>query len=340
MSKRQWWIAFSSPIYEEHFLGLSYGFRPGRGAHDALDALAYGIERKKVNWILDADIKSYFDSVDRKTLVLFLEYLIGDKRITRLIQKWLKSGVMLKDTLTDTGRGTPQGSCISPMLSNIYLHYVLDLWFQKWRKDKAKGDVIMVRYADDFVAGFQHKSEAESFLRDLKVRLNKFSLELHPEKTRLIEFGRFAKVDRNKRGQGCPETFDFLGFTHFCTEKRKGGFRLGRKPIGKRVTRTLQRLREILKKRVYKGDLWECGKWLAKVINGWLNYYAVPGSTRYLAKFVWELRKVWMKCIRRRSQRAQFAWGRLRRMTEILWPRVTIRHSWPDRRAAERYNLR
>ena len=329
-----------SHIYEEHFLGLSYGFRPGRGAHDALDALAYGIERKKVNWILDADIKSYFDSVDRKTLVLFLEHLIGDKRIIRLIQKWLKSGVMLKDTLTDTGRGTPQGSCISPMLSNIYLHYVLDLWFQKWRKDKAKGDVIMVRYADDFVVGFQHKSEAESFLKDLKFRFKKFSLELHPEKTRLVEFGQLAEVNRRQRGQGRPETFKFLGFTHFCTTTRTKSFRLGRKPISKRVSRTFQRLKEILRKRVYKGDLWECGKWLGKVVNGWLNYYAVPGSMKSLNKFVLGVKKIWMVCIRRRSQRAYFTWERLQKMTEILWPRVTIRHPWPDRRAAERYNLR
>ena len=212
-----------SPIYEEHFLGLSYGFRTGRGAHDALDALAYGIDRKKINYILDADIKSYFDNVNREHLVRFLEHIIGDKRVIRLIQKWLKCGVMDKGVFMDTGKGTPQGAVVSPILSNIYLHYVLDLWAVKWRKDKATGDMVIVRYADDFVVGFQHKREAESFLQELICRFEKFSLEIHPKKTRLIEFGRYAQERRNKRGFRQPETFGFLGFTHFCTKQKAGG---------------------------------------------------------------------------------------------------------------------
>ena len=211
-----------TPIYEELFLGFSYGFRPGKGAHRALDALAYGIRHRKINWILEADIVSYFDSVDRRKLIEFLEKRIGDKRVIRLIHRWFKAGVIEDGAWTDSGEGTVQGAIISPILSNIYLHYVLDMWFQQWRK-KATGDVILARYADDYVVGFQHKEEAESFLRDLKERFQEFSLELHPDKTRLLEFGRLAAATRSRRNQGRPETFDFLGFTHFCAKTRKGG---------------------------------------------------------------------------------------------------------------------
>ncbi len=330
-----------SPIYEEHFLGYSYGFRPGRGAHNALDALAYGIERRKISYILDADIKSYFDSVDRKTLIRFLKHLIGDERLIRLFEKWLKCGVLSQGVLEDTGRGTVQGSNISPIFANIYLHYVLDLWMQKWRKDHATGDMIFVRYADDFVVGFQYKGEAERFLNDLKRRLKEFSLEIHPGKTRLIEFGRFANANCRRRGLGHSETFDFLGFTHFCVRTRKGGFRIGRKPISKRVCRTLQHLKLSLRKRVYTRDLAECAKWLGLVIKGWLNYFAVPGSTVYLRKFICAIRSAWMKAIRRRSQRGRrFSWKRLDRMIRLFWPRISIRHPWPTDRFAMRYHLK
>lgn len=330
-----------SPIFEEHFLGYSYGYRPKKKAHDALDALAYGIERKKINYILDADIKSFFASVSRKHLVRFLWKVIGDKRVIRLVIKWLKGGVM-KDGVRqdDTGKGTSQGSIASPILSNIYLHFVLDLWVNHWRENKATGDMIIVRYADDYVAGFQNKGDAERFLSELKLRMQEFSLELHPGKTRLIEFGRFAEASRRKLGLGNPETFNFLGFTHFCTKRRNGKFRLGRKPIQKKVTQKLRELKTALSKMVYKGDLWACGEWLGKVINGWLNYFAVPGSMQYLKRFIRHVNRVWMNAIRRRSQRSNFKWERLIRMTELLWPRITIRHEWPSARFAIRHNLR
>ena len=223
-----------TPIYEPEFLGFSYGFRPGRGAHNALDALAFGIERRKVNWIIDADIRAFFDRLSRDHLLRFLEHRIGDPRVLRLITKWLNAGVMEDDEWKDDLQGTPQGAVVSPILANVYLHYVLDLWFQqKWRARKATGDTIIVRYADDFVVGCQRKADAEQFLRDLKERLGDFALDLHPDKTRLIEFGRFALVDRRARGERRPETFDFLGFTHYCKKQRNGQFGLGRKPIAR-----------------------------------------------------------------------------------------------------------
>ena len=243
-----------TPIYEAEFLGFSYGFRPGRGAHDALDALAVGMERRKINWIVDADIRGFFDNVSRDWLVRFLEHRIADKRVIRLITKGLNAGVMEDGAWQDNLRGTPQGSVISPILANVYLHYVLDLWFQKkWRTHEAKGDTLIVRYADDFVVGFQHKRDAERFLHDLKARLGSFELDLHPEKTRLIEFGRFAVMDRRQRGFGKPETFDFLGFTHYCAKDRKGRFRMGRKPIAKRMIRTLKRIKKELRRRMRQG---------------------------------------------------------------------------------------
>ena len=328
-------------VYEEKFLGLSYGFRPERSAHDALDALAYGIERKKISYIIDADIRSYFDSVERELLVEFLEHEIGDKRLIRLIRKWLNCGVMDQGLFTDSGFGTPQGAVISPLLSNVYLHYVLDLWANNWRNDHAKGDMILIRYADDFVAGFQHKAEADKFLSDLKDRFQKFSLEIHPGKTRLIEFGRFAASNRIQRGQGRPETFDFLGFTHFCTITRKGRFRIGRKPISKRVSRKLQALREQLKKLVYKMDQADIARWLGRVLKGWSNYFAVPGTIEQLLKFRRALRNIWMKYIRRRSQRgSRFSWERLERFINIFWPRTRIVHPWPTARFAMRHNLK
>ena len=211
-------------IYEEDFLGFSYGFRPGRGQHDALDALAVGITTTKVNWIVDADIAGFFDAVSHEWLMHFVEHRVGDRRILRLIGKWLKAGVMEDGKLVPTEAGTPQGAVISPLLANIYLHYAFDLWADQWRKKRAKGQVIVVRYADDIVMGFQHKREAERFMADMRQRLEKFALSLHPEKTRLIEFGRFAAKDRESRGLGKPDTFDFLGFTHICSRSRRGAF--------------------------------------------------------------------------------------------------------------------
>ena len=251
-----------TPIYEAEFLGFSYGFRPGRGAHDALDALAAGIKRRKINWVVDCDIRKFFDMVSRDWLVRFLEHRVGDKRVIRLIIKWLNAGVMEDGEWRDDLRGTPQGSVISPILANVYLHYVLDLWFQKkWRSREVNGDSIIVRYADDLVAGFQYERDAERFLNAVKERFGGFDLELHPDKTRLIEFGRFALKDRRQRGQGRPETFDFLGFTHYCAETRRGRYQLGRKPVAKRMSRTLKRIKEALRRRMHD-NLVETAKWL------------------------------------------------------------------------------
>ncbi len=321
-----------TPIFEAEFLGLSYGFRPGRKAHDALDALAYGIERRRVNWIVDADIRTFFDAIDRDWMIRFVEHRIGDRRVLRLLTKWLNAGVMEEGTRSDTGKGTPQGSIASPVLANVYLHYVLDQWFhRKWRPRVPRGEAILVRYADDFVAGFQKRADAERFLRDLGERCAEFGLELHPEKTRLVEFGRFAAANRRRRGERKPETFEFLGFTHYCAKTRKGRFRLGRKPSAKRVQRTLKRVGERLRRR-RNDDIWEVGKWLGRVLNGWLNYYAVPGSGRWLQGFRYRLREQWMRVLRRRSQRARFSWRRLRKMAKCLWPSVRIRHPWPGQR--------
>lgn len=327
-----------TPIYEVEFLGFSYGFRPERKAHDALDALAYGIVRRKVNWICDADIRNYFDTIDRDVLIGFLERRIGDRRIIRMIREWLNVGIMEEGIWSDTGIGSTQGSIVSPWLANVYLHHVLDQWFhKKWRPNTPKGKTTIVRYADDVVVGFQYKRDAMQYLKDVRERLAEFGLQLHPEKTRIVQFGRFAEQDRKKRGLRRPETFDFLGFTHFCAKTRKGKFRLGRKPASKKTAGTLQRIREILHKRMH-WDIWVVGNWLGKVLNGWLNYYAVPGSAQWLEKFKRRLLRLWMKVVRKRSQRAhRFNWKRLERMKELLWPKITIRHPWPEQRFSRQY---
>ena len=323
-----------TPIYEPAFLGFSYGFRPGRGAHDALDALAFGIKRCKVSWIIDADIRAFFDRLSRDHLLRFIEHRIGDKRVVRLITKWLNAGVMEDGEWKDDLQGTPQGAVVSPVLANVYLHYVLDLWFQKkWRARKATGDTIIVRYADDFVIGCQRKADADQLLHDLRERLTQYALELHPDKTRLIEFGRFAMADRRTRGERRPETFDFLGFTHYCKKTRNGRFGLGRKPIAKRVTRTLKRLKERLRARMHE-DVHETAQWLGQVVNGWLNYYAVPTSSPTLGEFAWRLKCLWLKTLRRRSQRTRMTLTDVMRLAALYWPPVRVRHPWPDTRFA------
>ena len=322
------------PIFEPEFLGFSYGFRPGRGAHDALDALAYGIERRKVKWIVDADIRAFFDQLDRSWLLQFVEHRIGDRRVIRLISKWLGAGVMEEGEWRDTLRGTPQGSSVSPILANIYLHFVLDLWFQrKWRARIARGETIIVRYADDFVVGFQYKRDAERFLCDLKDRLAAFSLDLHPDKTRLIEFGRFAMANRRARGERRPETFDFLGFTHYCRTTREGRFGLGRKPIRKRVTRTLKRIEAELRQRMHD-NTFEVAIWLGRVVGGWLRYYAVPTSSRSLKTFGHRLKRLWLRVLRRRSQKDRFTWDKVGLLAMVFWPPLRIMHPWPSTRFA------
>ena len=323
-----------TPIYESEFIGFSYGFRPGRGAHDALDALAYGIQWRKVNWIVDADIRKFFDTLDRDWLLRFLGHRIGDRRLLRLLTKWLNAGAMEGGQWADTGRGTPQGSVISPVLANVYLHYVLDLWVaRKWRPQEARGEMIFVRYADDYVAGFQHRGDAERFLRDLEERLGQFGLDLHPDKTRLLEFGRFAAANRRRRGQGRPETFDFLGMTHYCRRTWKGGFGLGRKPIAKRMSRTLKAIRKKLRRRRH-ADVEETGRWLASVLRGWYAYFAVPTSHPYLRRFARRLQREWLAILRRRSQKDRYSWEQLQQLCDALWPKVQVKHPWPDARFA------
>ena len=272
-------------IWEEDFLGFSYGFRPGRSQHDALDALYVGITRKKVDWVLDLDVRSFFDKVDHNWMIKFVEHRIGDKRMVRLIQKWLKAGVMEQDRWCETEEGTPQGSVISPILANLYLHYVLDLWVDQWRRKKATGDVIIVRYADDALLGFQHRKEAERFLGELRERMGKFGLELHSEKTRLIEFGRYAAEHRTRRGQGRPETFNFLGFTHICGTSRKTGYyTVIRQTIGKRMAAELKQIQTQLRLRMHD-SLAETAKWLQSVVRGYFCYHAVPGNEARLIAF-------------------------------------------------------
>ena len=319
-------------IWEEDFLGFSYGFRPGRSQHDALDALYVGIVRKKVNWVLDLDVRSFFDKVDHKWLVKFVEHRIGDRRIVRLIQKWLKAGVMEQDRWVETKEGTPQGSVISPILANLYLHYVLDLWVDQWRKKKATGDVIIVRYADDAVLGFQYREEAERFLEQLRERMGKFGLELHPEKTRLIEFGRYATARRRQHGKGKPETFNFLGFTHICGTSRKTGyFNVQRTTIGKRMAAKLKDIKVKLRQRMHE-SVAGTAEWLRSVVRGYFQYHAVPGNEAKLKTFRQDVLRLWLRQLRRRSQRSRWTWQRFLQSLAVLLPGVNILHPYPEAR--------
>jgi group II intron reverse transcriptase/maturase len=317
-------------IWEEDFLGFSYGFRPGRGQQDALDALWVGIVRKRVNWILDLDIRSFFDKLQHDWLVQFVEHRIGDKRVVRLIQKWLKAGVMEDGEWSETKEGSPQGSVISPILANLYLHYVLDLWVEAWRKKQVRGEVIIVRYADDAVLGFEHREEAERFLEQLRERLRKFGLELHPEKTRLIEFGRHATERRKKRGEGKPETFNFLGFTHICgTSHKTGYFTVHRKTISKRMAAKLKDIRAKLRERMHVSPA-TTGKWLAQVVRGYFQYHAIPGNWARLKAFRNEVLRMWLQTLRRRSQRSRLSWQRFREGLGSLLPPIQILQPYPS----------
>lgn len=325
------------PIYEHEFEDFSYGFRAKRGAHDALDAIAHAIERKKINYVVDADIRKFFDMVDQQWLMRFLEHRIADKRVLRIIKKWLQAGVIQDGIWQASEVGTPQGAVISPILANIYLHYVLDLWYKhQCNTRRIGGESVIVRYADDFVVGFQYKREADRFLQDLRTRLKKFGLCLHPDKTRLIEFGRFAEENRRKRGEGRPVTFDFLGFTHFCGKTRHGRFRLSRKPIAKRMDKFLNRIRAELTRRMHR-CVHETGKWLGQVLNGWLNYYAVPTSYRYMRRCYMRLKWIWLRILQRRSQKDRTTWDHLDALVTRYWPKLKIRHPWPDERHAVKY---
>src|SRR5271168_1553647 len=323
-------------IYEEDFLGFSYGFRPGRGPHDALDALDVGINSRKVNYILDADIRSFFDTVDQQWLVRFLEHRIGDPRIIRLAQKWLKAGFLEDGTVTVSDRGTGQGSVISPLFANIYLHYVLDLWADRWRRREATGDMIIVRYADDVVAGFEHEDDARRFLDAMRARFEEFALSLHPDKTRLIEFGRHAAVRRKQRGLSKPETFNFLGFTFICGKSLKGNFLLHRKSRGDRMRAKLQEIQEELRRRRHQAVPLQ-GEWLRSVVSGYFNYHAVPTNGRALTVFHYHIRRLWLRTLQRRSERDGSTWQRIEKLAAEWLPRPRILHPWPRERFAVRH---
>ena len=317
-------------IYEQDFLGFSYGFRQGRGQHDALDALSEGIAGRKVNWILDADIRSFFDEIDHEWMLRFLEHRIADGRIIRLIRKWLTAGVIEEGRRIASVRGTPQGSVISPLLANIYLHYALDLWAHQWRGRHANGNVILVRYADDSVMGFQYEGEARRFLAAMRNRLAKFKLELHPDKTRLIRFGRFAAQDCRERGMRKPETFDFLGFTH-CCGRYGGGFKIVRLTVKKRMRVTLAAIRQTLMRRRHE-PIPVVGRWLSRVVKGYFNYYAVPGNMRRLNSFRTEVGRAWRHALMRRSQRHRLLWCRFGRLVRKYLPPCKVVHPLPQER--------
>ena len=317
-------------IYEADFRGFSYGFRPGRGQHDALDAVWVGLNRK-VNWVLDADIRGFFDAIDHEWMLRFVEHRVADKRILRLIQKWLNAGVMEDGGWKASEEGTPQGATISPLLANIYLHYALDLWVQQWRTKVARGEVIVVRYADDFIVGFQYRDDAERFREDLAQRLRKFSLELHPDKTRLLEFGRFAAANRRSRGERKPETFDFLGFTHICTVTRAGKFTVKRRSSRKRMTATLKHVKDELMQRRHH-SIPAQGEWLRSVVNGYYAYHAVPLNFDALVSFQRETLRHWMRALRRRSQKHRMTWTRLFHIAKRWLPGPKILHPWPAQR--------
>lgn len=317
-------------IYESDFKGFSYGFREGRSAHDALDALYVGIEREKVNWVLDADIESFFDSIDHEWMMKFLGHRIGDKRILRLIRKWLKTGYIEDGKRVRQEVGIPQGSVISPLLANIYLHYTLDLWVEKRRKKEKTGRMIIVRYADDFIIGFQYRRDALEFQKELEERLKRFRLKLHAEKTRIIEFGRYAESNRRRRGEGKPENFEFLGFTHICSRNKKGGFFMRRKTNKKRFAKKCREIKKELKRRMH-GDVRVTGIWLRSVIIGHQNFYAVPGNMTMVKEFYNQTIKVWLQTLRRRSQKGQnLTWERYNSIKDRLIPKVRLVHPFPN----------
>jgi group II intron reverse transcriptase/maturase len=322
-------------IYEEDFLGFSYGFRPGRSPHDALDALATGIYRKKVNWVLDADIRGFFDTIDHGWLLRFLEHRIADRRVLRLIQKWLRAGVLEDGQWKAALEGTPQGATVSPLLANVYLHYAFDLWTQRWRERHASGEMIVVRFADDAVVGFQRQSDAVRFRRELEKRLRKFSLELNSEKTRLIRFGCFAAEERQKRGLGKPETFNFLGFTHICGKSRTGKFVLVRRTMRQRLRAKLHEVRQELMLRRHM-PIPEQGRWIGTVVRGYFAYHAVPTNVHALQSFRTQIERHWRLALRRRSQRDRTNWSRMRSLSQRWIPAPRIQHPWPT----ERFDVR
>jgi RNA-directed DNA polymerase len=328
--------ALLNAIYEEDFLGFSYGFRPGRGQHDALDALVVGITRAKVNHILDADIRSFFDEVSQEWLVRFLEHRIGDRRIIRLIRKWLRAGVLEEGIVTVSDTGTGQGSVISPLLANVYLHYVFDLWAERWRRLETTGEMIILRYADDIIVGFENEADARRFQDAMRARLEEFALSLHPAKTRLIEFGRFAAVSRSRRGSGKPETFTFLGFTFICSKSRQGRFLLKRKSRRDRMRAKLREVKDELRRRLHQ-PIPEQGRWLKQVVSGFFAYHAVPTNSSALGAFRYHVTCLWRRSLRRRSQKDGFTWKRMTKLADDWLPQPRILHPWPHQRFAVKH---
>ena len=326
-------VTVLNAIYEEDFLGFSYGFRTGRSQHDALDALTVGISVARVNWILDTDIRSFFDRIDQTWLVRFLEHRIGDERIIRLVRKWLKAGVLDDGELSVSETGTPQGAVASPLLANVYLHYVFDLWAEQWRRRQAKGKMILVRFADDIIAGFEHESDARLFWDEMRQRFEKFGLELHGEKTRLLEFGRYANERRQRRGLGKPETFKFLGFVFICGRSRRGGFQLQRKTRADRMAQRVKEIKEKLRVHMHL-PIPEQGRWLKSVLTGYYAYHAVPTNMRSLHKFRYRIAATWRRTLSRRSQKAHVNWERMTKIANAWLPAPRILHPWPDQRFA------
>jgi RNA-directed DNA polymerase len=324
-------VSVLNAVYEYDFIGFSYGFRPGRNPHNALDALYVGTTKRRVNYVLDADIREFFDTLDHGWLERFIRHRVADKRVVRLVQKWLKAGVLEEGIRTQTDTGTVQGGSVSPLLANIYLHYVFDLWAEQWRKRHARGDVIIVRFADDFVVGFQHRGEAERFLSELKERLAGFGLALHSVKTRLIEFGRFASQNRTSRGEGKPDTFNFLGFTHICGVTRKGWFTIRRKTIGKKLRLKILQVKSELRRRMHD-PIPEQGAYLRSVVAGHTRYYGVPFNSPSIGIFRKEICRLWLRTLRRRSHKHRLTWERMQRLIEKWIPPARVCHPYPIKR--------
>ena len=320
-----------SAIYEQEFVNFSYGFRPKRSPHQALDALSVGIMQRKVNWVLDADIRGFFDTLDHQWLVKFVEHRVADRRVVWLIQKWLKAGVLEEGKRIETEMGTVQGGSISPLLANIYLHYVFDLWVKQWRKVKAQGDVIVVRFADDFVVGFEHRADGERFLSELVERFKRFGLELHGQKTRLIEFGRHAEQNRQSRGEGKPETFNFLGFTHSCAKTRKGRFVVLRQTMRQRWQRKLKEVKAKLSQRMHS-SVPDMGQYVRSVIVGHMRYYAVPMNAVSVSDFRMAVGRIWWRVLKRRSQKNHLPWVRMEHYAVRWLPNTRICHPYPSER--------
>jgi group II intron reverse transcriptase/maturase len=329
-------VTVLNAIYEEDFLGFSYGFRPGRGQHDALDALCVAIKGRRVNWILDADIKGFFDAVHHSWLLRFVRHRVGDERIARLVGKWLKAGVLEDGHWSANEQGTPQGAVISPLLANVYLHYVFDLWAQQWRRREVKGDMIVVRYADDLVVGFEHEAEARRFWDAMRTRFEQFSLELHGEKTRLLEFGRYAIERRQRNGQGKPQTFNFLGFTFICGRSRRGAFLLRRHTRRDRMRAALRELKDEMRRRRHD-SLAEQGRWLRAVVAGYFAYHAVPTNAHALGAYRHHVLDLWRRSLKRRSQKDRITWARMDRLADEWLPPPHVLHPWPEERMAVRY---